>query len=156
TYPTPCWILASGSCSEACGRAKRKHGRTERRRRETLMVGATDSEAALVGGVAPLTVRHRARRWLFLVRREPLGVIGALIILVFFVVALAAPKLVPHDPHAFAGPRLTSPNSKFPFGTNNLGQDVLARTIYGTQVSLVVGVASVMLGTVLGTALGLL
>ncbi|HEY7270634.1 MAG TPA: ABC transporter permease, partial [Dehalococcoidia bacterium] len=42
-----------------------------------------------------------------------------------------------------------------PFGTNNLGQDVLARTIYGAQVSLVIGVASVALGIIVGTMLGL-
>ncbi len=116
---------------------------------------------ASVGEAATLTARaapaesRRVRKTLSLVRRQPLGIAGGVIILAFVFVALTAQLLVPHSPYAFVGPRLGNPSHAFPFGTNNLGQDVLARTIYGSQVSLVVGVASVFLGTIIGTALGL-
>jgi peptide/nickel transport system permease protein len=105
--------------------------------------------------------RHRAfpviaRRWLTIARRQPLGVMGGVVILAFVIVALSAPWVTPNDPRAFAGPRLKGPSATFPLGTNNLGQDVLARAIYGSQVSLAVGVAAVLFGTVVGTSLGLL
>ncbi len=90
-----------------------------------------------------------------LIRRQPLGAVSGVVIVAFVAVALTAPLIAPHDPHAFAGPSLQSPTRAFPLGTNNLGQDVLSRVIYGSQVSLVVGVSSVVLATLAGTALGL-
>jgi peptide/nickel transport system permease protein len=118
------------------------------------MTQATESlrlaEAALRPSPSLLT-----RSWTLL-RRQPLGAISAVVIAFFVAIALLAPWLTPHDPHAFAGPGLLGPTSAFPFGTNNLGQDVLSRVIYGSQVSLAVGVSSVLLGTVIGTSLGLL
>jgi peptide/nickel transport system permease protein len=88
-------------------------------------------------------------------RRQPLGVIGGVIIVVFLCMALTAQWITPYDPRAFAGPRLQSPNGEYLLGTNNLGQDVLSRVIYGSQVSLAVGVATVFLHITIGTALGL-
>jgi peptide/nickel transport system permease protein len=105
-------------------------------------------------GTAPQ--RTRAIRLRGLVRRQPLGTASAAIITAFVAVALASPWIAPHNPHAFAGPSLQSPTHLYPFGTNNLGQDILSRVIYGSQVSLAVGVSSVLLGTVAGTTLGLL
>jgi len=104
----------------------------------------------------PRPSRTPVSRWITLLRREPLGAVSALIILAFVVVALVAPALAPHDPHAFVGPSLQSPDRAFPFGTNNLGQDVFSRVIWGSQVSLAVGFSSVVLGSIAGTALGLL
>jgi peptide/nickel transport system permease protein len=102
----------------------------------------------------PLSVR--ARRWLRVARRQPLGVFGGIVIAAFLVVSLLSPWLAPEDPRAFVGPSLQEPNRAYPFGTNNLGQDVFSRTIYGSQVSLAVGVAAVLLGTTVGTILALL
>jgi peptide/nickel transport system permease protein len=89
-------------------------------------------------------------------RKRPLGVIGALVIIVACLLAVTAPMLAPHEPSEFAGRRLESPSSSFLFGTNTLGQDVFSRTIYGAQVSIAVAVASTMLGVGLGTLLGVL
>src|SRR5579871_5626723 len=116
---------------------------------------ASATEAVLLGARAETSESRTLRRITGMMRRQPLGVFGALVCVGFVFIALAAPLLAPHDPHLFAGPRLSGPSHAFPFGTNNLGQDVLARTIYGAQVSLIVGVASVFLGTVIGSALGL-
>lgn len=116
---------------------------------------ASTGEAVVLGGRAAATEHRTLRRITAMMRRQPLGVFGALVCVAFVFVALAAPLLAPHDPHLFAGPRLGGPSHAFPLGTNNLGQDVLARTIYGAQVSLIVGVASVTMGTVVGSALGL-
>jgi peptide/nickel transport system permease protein len=114
------------------------------------------TEAVVLVAPRERTWEVRTRRWLTLARRQPLGVIGGVVILAFTAIALTSPWITPNDPRAFAGPRLRGPSSEFPLGTNNLGQNVLSRTIYGSQVSLVVGVSSVFLGIGVGTALGLL
>jgi peptide/nickel transport system permease protein len=78
-----------------------------------------------------------------------LGVVG---LGIFVLVALAAPLLAPYDPHDFSGQPLERPSQAHPLGTNDAGQDILSELIYGTRISLAVG-----LGAALGTvALGLL
>jgi peptide/nickel transport system permease protein len=89
-------------------------------------------------------------------RRRPLGVIGAVIIVIAFITALAAPLIAPYEPGEFAGRRLESPSGSHLLGTNTLGQDVLSRTIYGAQVSLAVALSSTLVGVGLGTLLGVI
>jgi peptide/nickel transport system permease protein len=113
-------------------------------------------DAPIFAQPARLPLSLRVRRWLRVARKQPLGVFGGVIIAAFVLVALASPLLAPHDPRAFVGPSLQKPSRTYPFGTNNLGQDVYSRTIYGTQVSLAVGVAAVLLGTGVGTFLALI
>ena len=96
-----------------------------------------------------------------LVRRKPLGAASALILGGLVVVAILAPVLAPYDPYKFnlnergLPIRLQPPNAKFLCGTDPLGRDVLSRIVYGARVSLIVGFASVAIGTFLGTLLGL-
>jgi len=89
-------------------------------------------------------------------KKRPLGVFGAVIVLVAVVVAIIAPVIAPFDPKEFAGGRLESPSSEHPIGTNNLGQDVLSRTIYGAQISIAVGISASIVGVGVGTVLGLI
>ncbi|HWO73959.1 MAG TPA: ABC transporter permease [Dehalococcoidia bacterium] len=89
-------------------------------------------------------------------RRRPLGIFGAIIILLAFLLALTAPLLAPYEPNAFVGGRLDPPNATNLLGTNTLGQDVLSRTIYGAQVSIGVAISSTLLGVGLGTLLGVI
>ena len=89
-------------------------------------------------------------------RRRPLGVIGGLIILLVMFVALSAPHLAAYGPREFAGEPLEKPNASFPLGTNNLGQDVLSRTIYGAQISMAVGFMSAFMGVGIGFLFGLI
>jgi len=96
-----------------------------------------------------------------LVRRKPLGAASAAIVCGLAAVALFAPVLAPRDPYAFnldergLPIRMQAPSATFLLGTDPLGRDVLSRIVYGARVSLVVGFASVLIGTLLGTALGL-
>jgi ABC-type dipeptide/oligopeptide/nickel transport system permease subunit len=96
-----------------------------------------------------------------LARRKPLGAVSAAVILGLLVVALLAPLLAPRDPYALnldqrgLPIRMQGPTAAFPLGTDPLGRDVLSRIIYGARVSLIVGFASVLIGTGLGTFLGL-
>jgi peptide/nickel transport system permease protein len=101
---------------------------------------------------APL---QRAMRLLRLARANPLGTLGALLILLLIVVGLLAPVLEPHAINAFAGPPSLGPSTQFPFGTDKFGQDILSRVIAGARISLLVGFVSVMAGTVAGMAIGI-
>ncbi|MCL7452149.1 MAG: ABC transporter permease [Anaerolineae bacterium] len=78
--------------------------------------------------------------------------LGAVVVVLFALVALAAPLLAPYDPHAFSGQPLERPSPAHPLGTNDAGQDILSELLYGARISLAAG-----LGAALGTvALGLL
>ncbi len=108
-------------------------------------------------GQAPAKPRRKARPWRF-VRRNPSLVAGAIILFAFTALALAAPWL-PGDPLTMTpSQRLASPGGQFPFGTDALGRDVLARTIHGARVSLLVGFlvasSSVAIGLVIGLIAG--
>jgi ABC-type dipeptide/oligopeptide/nickel transport system permease subunit len=105
-----------------------------------------------VSALARLGQRARVRpvRWISALGLETL--LGGGAVLLFVLVALAAPLLAPYDPHAFSGQPLERPSAAHPLGTNDAGQDILSELIYGTRISLAVG-----LGAALGTvALGLL
>ncbi|MDR7545160.1 MAG: ABC transporter permease [Armatimonadota bacterium] len=90
-------------------------------------------------------------------RRRPI-VAGAMTVLAaFVVVAIAAPLIAPHDPYALIpGGVLKPPSSRHPFGTDELGRDIASRVIYGTRISLQVGMVTVGISLVGGTSVGLL
>jgi peptide/nickel transport system permease protein len=89
-------------------------------------------------------------------RRNPTMVGGVVVVLIMALIALFAPLLTSADPK-YLDPfkRFSEPGSEFWFGTDNLGRDIYARTIYGTRISLTVGfsVAIVTLFTAVGIGL---
>src|SRR5882724_7362697 len=99
--------------------------------------------------------RARRTRWM------ALG--GGVFVLVLVGVALAAPLIAPYDPirqslrGRLAAPTLAGADGKAHLlGTDHLGRDVLSRAIYGARVSLLVGLAAVVVGGIVGASLGLL
>lgn len=87
---------------------------------------------------------------------RPNLLIGSFIIIVTVVTAIFAPLLAPYDPtQMFVGTRLSSPNTSHLFGTDTLGRDMLSRVIFGSRLSVYVGVVSVSIGLVCGTLIGL-
>jgi len=117
------------------------------------------AESALSAQTAPRQITQAAPRKP-LKRLPPLtALIGLLVILLVTLGAVGADALAPYGPAAQAlRDRLQPPN---PFGahllgTDNLGRDVLSRTIYGARVSLTVGIAAAALAGSLGVLLGLL
>jgi len=91
------------------------------------------------------------------IRQYRLPLIGIAILLVFMMCAVFAPLLAPHDPAQLSlVSRLSPPSAAHWFGTDELGRDVLSRTIYGARISLAVAVAVVSLSLVLGLMLGAL
>jgi peptide/nickel transport system permease protein len=94
--------------------------------------------------------------WRFALRRRVFC--GACLLLALFMTsAILAPWLAPHDPTQLnLASRLTSPTVTHWFGTDELGRDVLSRTVYGARVSLTVAVAVVGLSLAIGVILGML
>ncbi|WDM02810.1 ABC transporter permease [Alicyclobacillus cycloheptanicus] len=92
----------------------------------------------------------------------PMLYIGAFIVLLMVVVAVFAPVFAPHNPDAVFSQGITAqgtpvgPSKMFPLGTDGNGRDVLSRIIYGTRVSLTVGIVSAIINLVVGTFVGLL
>src|SRR5438128_6803521 len=91
------------------------------------------------------------------VRRKPLGAAGGAIMLLMVLTAVLAPWLQTHDPIATdAAYTLGQPNAEHWLGTDHLGRDIYSRIVHGARVSLIVGLASTLLGSVLGGLGGLL
>ena len=92
----------------------------------------------------------------FLVRRYPLGAIGAAIMAVFVFAALFAELITFHDPFATNAARsLAPPGEGNWMGADNFGRDVYSRIVFGARISLAVGIGSTLLGCLFGVALGL-
>jgi peptide/nickel transport system permease protein len=113
--------------------------------------GATASHTDARAGA-----RRRRREVVRGLRRSPTFVAGALILLWWVVDALLWRVLAPHDPqHIFPDP-LRGPSGAHPFGTDNLGRDVLSRLLAGASTVLTVAPAATALGLAGGIVLGLL
>ena len=102
-------------------------------------------------------VSSRRDKVLFYARRYPLGAIGALIMIVFVFSAIFADVLAPKDPlQTLASASLRAPDSSFMMGADMMGRDMLSRIIHGARISLTVGVASILLGGIIGIIIGLM
>jgi peptide/nickel transport system permease protein len=102
-----------------------------------------------------LAPARRGGRFRNFARRNPTIVIGAGLLILVALVALAAP-LIAGDPRAMApANRLQGPSAAHWFGTDNLGRDVYARTVYGSRISLLVGLSVAVVSVSIGLAIGL-
>jgi len=108
----------------------------------------------------PAGARPHSGVWTILarfVRKKPLGAAGGVLMALMVLTAIFADVLQTHDPIATnAAYTLGSPNLEHWLGTDHLGRDIYSRIVHGARVSLVVGVASTLLGSVLGGIIGLL
>ncbi len=89
-----------------------------------------------------------------LLRRQPLGAAGGVIVLVLIAVAVLAPRLAPHGPKEAGFAPYLAPSAEFPMGTDQLGRDMLSRVIWGARLSLYVGLVSVVFGITAGSLWG--
>jgi peptide/nickel transport system permease protein len=106
--------------------------------------------------------REVSRIWRKLVR-NPLTLVGVVILLLVVGAAVAAPYVAPYDParqrllHRFTPPVWAKGgNPAYPLGTDQVGRDVLSRIIHGARISLLVGVSAVVVSLLVGVTLGLL
>ncbi|WGD51141.1 ABC transporter permease [Bradyrhizobium sp. CB1650] len=89
-------------------------------------------------------------------RRNPTIILGATLLFLMVVIAIAAPVLS-GDPMSIApAERLKAPSIEHWFGTDLLGRDLCARTLYGARVSLVVGLSVAVLSVAIGLVMGLI
>jgi peptide/nickel transport system permease protein len=87
--------------------------------------------------------------------RQPLGVVGCLLVLLVTLSAIFAGHVTRYRPEALSGPPLAAPSHGHWFGTDDLGRDVFSRVIHGGRISLTIGLFSVLVGCTAGTVLGL-
>ncbi|TXG86414.1 MAG: ABC transporter permease [Thermomicrobiales bacterium] len=88
--------------------------------------------------------------------RNPIGIVGAIIVLTTILIAVFAPLIAPYDPAAQGSIRLLPPSREHLMGTDELGRDTFSRIVYGARVSLQVGIISVIIALAIGGFLGLL
>ena len=109
---------------------------------------------------AVLTARPSAsqtwQRFRAAFHRHPTAIVGAVVLGMMALVALLAPWLGTVDPQALSPiQRIKPPSSAHWFGTDMLGRDVYSRVIYGSRISLTVGIAVAGLSVAIGLAIGL-
>lgn len=102
------------------------------------------------GGMMPFTTVARGA-----VRNSPLFGFGILLLFLFLLAAILAPWAAPEDPaHLNLLQRLLPPSHTHLFGTDELGRDILSRTVYGARISLLVAVCVVVLSLSIGLIVG--
>lgn len=109
--------------------------------------------------VPPLAGGWQLLRWLCGRWRSSasgkLGLIGGALLVTFVVVAVLAPLVAPYDPSVRVGEPFGAPTSAHLLGTNDVGQDILSELIFGTRVSLAVGIFSALIAIVIGSLVGI-
>ncbi len=130
----------------------------QRKTRYSFMVSSTTTTPAAVPLRAEPLLRQPRSPWrdaLTALTSQWIGLMGIFLVLIFAIMAIAAPILAPYDPISQPGQQLEAPNASYWLGTDEFGRDILSRIIYGSRVSLQVGVISVGIALLVGGALGL-
>lgn len=110
--------------------------------------------SAAAGQLAPADLTPARRTWRAF-RANGLGMGSAIVILIMIAIAIAAPLLA-QFPSGYGIDILMPPSPEHPFGTDDLGRDVLAQVIWGTRISMIIGFAASVLAIIIGVALGVL
>lgn len=113
--------------------------------------------------MVPKRKESQVKKLAYRLMKSKTGMLGLLIVILMSLVAIFAPALAMHAPaETDAVNRLLPPfwvdggNTEFLLGTDNLGRDVLSRIIYGSRVSLLVGISAVLLAGFIGIIFGLI
>jgi peptide/nickel transport system permease protein len=105
------------------------------------------------------TPRVQSMSWRFgnrLFREKPLGAVCGVVFLLFVFSGLFAGLLAPHGMNEISPlNRLRPPSWQFPFGTDNLGRDMLSRCLYGARLSVIIGITGAALATVISAFIGI-
>ncbi len=111
------------------------------------------------GIAAPIAEEVGERPWQRAIRvlaKRKMALFGLGVVLFFVVVAILAPLISPYDPLATSWSAVRkAPSLLHPFGTDEIGRDVLARVIWGARASLLAGLVSVSLALAAGVPIGL-
>lgn len=100
---------------------------------------------------------NELRRFVRVLLSRGVVVFGVIVILATVIAAIFAPIIAPYDPDdQILDHVLEQPNSKHLLGSDSLGRDTLSRIIFGTRITLLVGVGTVIIAASLGTVIGLI
>ena len=100
--------------------------------------------------------KEKFRKFLKVLFKRKMVLISALGLALFICMAIFAPIISPYDPNAQSlMDTLQGPSARYLLGTDNYGRDILSRIFYGARVSLVVGVAAVLVACAIGTFFGM-
>ena len=92
-----------------------------------------------------------------LFREKPLGAAGAVVFVLFLFCGIFADALAPYGMNQISPlNRLKPPSWAFPFGTDNLGRDMLSRCLYGAQLSVIIGFCAAGIATIISVLLGII
>lgn len=124
------------------------------KKEETAGTGITSNELELDGKYSRSSLYKDAWRRL---KKNKLAMLGLAIVIFLIVLAIFAPLLAPYDPNVrVKEDSALGPNSTYIFGTDLLGRDILSRVIYGSRISIEVGIIAVGISVVLGLFFGAL
>lgn len=99
--------------------------------------------------------RSRWASFLKKLAKNKSAIAGAIVVLIFFVLAIFAPLIAPYDPtHIEMSKKLDPPSSEHWLGNDDKGRDIFSRLLYGARISLTVGILSTVLGAIIGIVLG--
>ena len=100
---------------------------------------------------------NRPRSFFRVVRKNKIAAVAGIVLLVIFTLSILAPLLGLSDPVEMDPPnRMKSPGDLGLMGTDKFGRDIFSRILYGTRISLAVGVVAVLVAAFLGTLIGLI
>lgn len=120
-----------------------------------MTMAAPDNALAPVTDELATVRRALPARVLRFVRRQPLGTIGLVLVVVVTLVGISADWIAPYDPTANDFAAMTQPPSwAHLLGTDQFGRDLLSRIIYGARTAVVVGLSASMIGGFIGWVLG--
>ena len=96
-----------------------------------------------------------AERARYHLRRNPLTLIGSVIVVLWILIAFAAPAVAPNPPlQQNLADRLQTPNAVYLLGTDELGRDIFSRVLWGSRITIPAGLLVIMLGSSLGIVIG--
>lgn len=111
---------------------------------------------------APRAQASRRQPWWLRLLRDPAAALAIIVLAVVVIAAILAPLLAPHDPFASSRSVMTPPvwaergSAEHILGTDGQGRDMFSRILYGTRITLMIGVLGMVLGGVAGSLMGLL
>ena len=105
-----------------------------------------------------LAVGHRKRenRLLATLAKDRKAQFGLVVLALFVLGAIFAPWLAPNDPNEMTLDMMTQLSWAHPLGTDDLGRDLFSRILYGTRISLFIGISTVVIALLVGVTLGIM
>ena len=114
------------------------------------------SDSTIVSSASVMPGRQGFAQLRTLVWRDKKALTGSVVLTIFLISAIFGNVISPYDPSDMEFDMMESPSWLHPLGTDDLGRDLLSRIIVGTQVSLFVGISTVVIALIAGLILGVL